>query len=156
VLQQRHPLYNAAGVKQGSVGMWTDLSPIKQAQRELDRALADSTARRVEYEALLASFPGTIAVMDHEARYLFVNQELADLMGLSVDAIVGRLAHDIRGPERAAQLISEFPRLRAGEVISDVTAHLSSMAARSACRVTPPGRAAPSGRPALLLRLAWM
>ena len=120
------PLYNAAGVKQGSVGMWTDLSPIKQAQRELDRALADSTARRVEYEALLASFPGTIAVMDHEARYLFVNQELADLMGLSVDAIVGRLAHDIRGPERAAQLISEFPRLRAGEVISDVTEHLSS------------------------------
>ncbi|NBU76977.1 MAG: hypothetical protein EBS30_17475, partial [Planctomycetes bacterium] len=52
--------------------------------------------------------------------------ELADLMGLSVDAIVGRLAHDIRGPERAAQLISEFPRLRAGEVISDVTEHRSS------------------------------
>jgi len=114
VLQQRHPLYNAAGVEQGSVGMWTDLSPIKQAQRELDRALADSTARRVEYEALLASFPGTIAVMDHEARYLFVDQELADLMGLSVDAIVGRLAHDIRGPEQGCPADGRVSRLRAG------------------------------------------
>ena len=119
------PVYDAAGIKLGSVGMWTDLTPIKQAQRELDVALADSTARRADYEALLASFPGIIAVMDQDARYLFVNQELADLLGRPVDQIVGRLAHDIRGHERAAQLISEFPRLRAGEVISDVTEHLS-------------------------------
>jgi len=119
------PVYDAAGVKLGSVGMWTDLTPIKQAQRELDLALADSTARRAEYEALLASFPGIIAVLDQDARYLFVNQELADLLGRPVHDIIGRLAHDIRGPERAAQLISEFPRLRAGEVISDVTEHLS-------------------------------
>ena len=119
------PVYDAAGIKLGSVGMWTDLTPIKQAQRELDRALADSVARRAEYEALLASFPGIIAVLDQDARYLFVNQELADLLGRPVDQIVGRLAHDIRGHERAAQLISEFPRLRAGEVISDVTEQLS-------------------------------
>ena len=119
------PVYDAAGVKLGSVGMWTDLTPLKQAQRELDVALADSTARRADYEALLASFPGIIAVLDQDARYLFVNQELADLLGRPVDQIVGRLARDIRGHERAAQLISEFPRLRAGEVISDVTDQLS-------------------------------
>jgi hypothetical protein len=29
---------------------------------------------------LLASFPGTIAVVDQDGRYLFVNQELANLL----------------------------------------------------------------------------
>ena len=119
------PIHDAAGAKLGSVGMWTDLTPLKQAQRELDAALADSQARRAEYEALLASFPGIIAVLDQDARYVFVNQELADLLGHPVDAIAGRSVHEIRGPERAAHLIGEFPRLRAGEVISDVTEHLS-------------------------------
>ncbi len=43
------PIHDAAGTRLGSVGMWTDLTPIKQAQRELDAALADSQARRAEY-----------------------------------------------------------------------------------------------------------
>ncbi len=100
------PVYDAAGVKLGSVGMWTDLTPIKQTQCKLDLALADSMAQRAEYEALLASFPGIIAVLDHDARYVFVNQELADLLGHPVDAIVGRSVVSLRvnrlaGPPRA-------------------------------------------------------
>jgi PAS domain S-box-containing protein len=117
------PVYDAAGVKTGSVGMWTDLTPLKEAQRKLDAALTESEARRTEYEALLASFPGIIAVLDQDARYTYVNQAMADVLGRPADEIVGRLVTEIRGPERAAQLISEFPRLRSGEVISDVTQH---------------------------------
>jgi len=117
------PIFDAAGVKQGSVGMWTDLTPLKQAQRELDAALADSQARRAEYEALLASFPGLIAVVDQDGRYVYVNQAQADLFGLPAAEVVGRTMLEMRGPERAALLFAEYPRLRAGEVISDIVEH---------------------------------
>jgi PAS domain S-box-containing protein len=130
------PIHDAAGAKLGSVGMWTDLTPLKQAQRELDAALADSQARRAEYEALLGSFPGLIAVVDQDGRYVYVNQATGDLLGRSVADVIGRTVVELRGPERAAQLVSEFPRLRAGEVINDITE-----------------RPASGGRPAVSLRV---
>lgn len=130
------PVYDAAGVKLGSVGMWTDLTSLKEAQRELDAALAKSEANRVEYEHLLLSFPGLIGVVDQDARYVFVNQAQANLLGLPSDQIVGRTLHELRGPQRAAQLVSEFPRLRSGEVITDIV----EIAARD-------------GRPAVSLRV---
>ena len=114
------PIHDEAGGRLGSVGMWTDLTPLKQARREIDAALAESLAQRAEYEALLTSFPGSIGVLDQDARYVFVNPSLAALMGRSVDDIVGRPAHEIVGPERAAVLIADFPRLRAGEIIIDI------------------------------------
>ena len=130
------PIHDAAGAKLGSVGMWTDLTPLKQAQRELDAALADSQARRAEYEALLGSFPGLIAVVDQDGRYVYANQATGDLLGRSVADVIGRTVVELRGPERAAQLVSEFPRLRAGEVINDITE-----------------RPASGGRPAVSLRV---
>ena len=117
------PIFDAAGVKQGSVGMWTDLTPLKQTQRELDAALADSQAQRAEYEALLASFPGLIAVVDQDGRYVYVNQAQADLFGLPAAEVIGRTMLEMRGPERAALLFAEYPRLRAGEVIRDIVEH---------------------------------
>lgn len=120
------PIYDAAGVKQGSVGMWTDLTQFKQTQRELKAALADSVARRTDYEALLSSFPGTIAVVDQSGRYVFVNQELADLLGRPVQDILGLSLRDILGPDRAANMIKDFPRLSAGEVIVGTSEVLSA------------------------------
>ena len=117
------PIFDAAGAKQGSVGMWTDLTPLKQTQRELDAALADSQARRAEYEALLASFPGLIAVVDQDGRYVYVNQAQADLFGLPAAEVIGRTTLEMRGPDRAALLFAEYPRLLAGEVISDIVEH---------------------------------
>ena len=114
------PIFDAAGGKLGSVGMWTDLTPLKQARREVDAALAESLVQRAEYEALLASFPGSIGVLDQDARYVFVNKALADLVGRPVHDIIGRPAHEIVGSERAALLIAEFQRLRAGEIIVDI------------------------------------
>jgi PAS domain S-box-containing protein len=117
------PIFDATGAKQGSVGMWTDLTPLKQTQRELDAALADSQAQRAEYEALLASFPGLIAVVDQDGRYVYVNQAQADLFGLPAAEVIGRTMLEMRGPERAALLFAEYPRLRAGEVIRDIVEH---------------------------------
>jgi PAS domain S-box-containing protein len=114
------PIFDEAGGKLGSVGMWTDLTPLKQARREVDAALADSLVQRAEYEALLASFPGSIGVLDQDARYVFVNKSLAELIGRPAQDIIGRPAHEVVGPERAAVLVADFPRLRAGEVIVEI------------------------------------
>jgi two-component system, sensor histidine kinase and response regulator len=119
------PIYDSTGVKLGSVGMWTDLTQLKETQRELKAALADSVARRTDYEALLASFPGTIAVVDQGGRYRFVNQELANLLGRPAHDILGLSLRDILGPEQAEKMIDEFPRLSAGEVIVDTNEVLS-------------------------------
>jgi PAS domain S-box-containing protein len=72
---------------------------------------------------LLASFPGLIAVVDQDGRYVYVNQAQADLFGLPAAEVVGRTMLEMRGPERAALLFAEYPRLRAGEVISDIVEH---------------------------------
>ena len=104
------PIHDAAGTRLGSVGMWTDLTPIKRAQR-------------ADYEALLGSYPGLITAVDQDGRYVYVNQALADLFGLPAAEVIGQTLQELWGPERAAQLISEFPRLRAGEVISDIVDH---------------------------------
>ena len=117
------PIFDAAGARLGSVGLWTDLTPINQSRRD-------------DYEALLASFPGLISVVDQDGHYVYVNQALADIFGLPAAEVIGQTLHQLRGPERAAQLISEFPRLRAGEIFSDVVEHPAT-----------------DGRPAISLRV---
>ena len=77
------PLFDAAGQRVGSVGIWTDLTPIKQAQALLQH-------REAELQALLSSFPGYIAAIENDLRYSFVNDATAERLGHPVEEIVGQ------------------------------------------------------------------
>ncbi|MFM8770033.1 MAG: PAS domain S-box protein, partial [Rubrivivax sp.] len=77
------PIHDASGAKVGSVGMWTDLTPIKQAQALLQH-------REAELQALLGSFPGYIAAIEKDLRYSFVNDATAERLGHPAEEIVGQ------------------------------------------------------------------
>ena len=85
------PLFDAAGQRVGSVGMWTDLTPIKQAQALLEH-------REAELQALLGSFPGYIAAIDSDLRYSFVNEATAQRLGGTVQDIVGQPIEKLLSP----------------------------------------------------------
>ena len=85
------PVNDGTGAKVGSVGMWTDLTPIKQAQALLQH-------REDELQALLRSFPGFIAAIDSNLRYSFVNEATAQRLGGTVQDIVGRPIDELLNP----------------------------------------------------------
>ena len=77
------PVYDGTGAKVGSVGMWTDLTAIRQAQALLQH-------REAELRALLRSFPGYIAAIENDLRYSFVNEATAQRLGHPAEEIVGQ------------------------------------------------------------------
>ncbi len=85
------PIYDAAGQKLGSVGMWTDLTAIKRAQALLAQ-------RELELQALLGSFPGFIAAIESDLRYSFVNEPTAQRLGGRAQDIIGRPIHEFLSP----------------------------------------------------------
>ena len=104
-------LHDAQGRKLGSVGMWTELTPLKQATRALQSSQA-------ELRAVLETFPGYIAAVSSQGRYSYVNAAMAQLLGHSAPQdIIGRTLEDII-PDRAAERRAEFSLLRQGRIIT--------------------------------------
>jgi PAS domain S-box-containing protein len=107
------PLLDAQGRKLGSVGMWTDLTPLK-------RAAAALQASQAKLRAVLEAFPGFIAAVDGEGRYSYVNVAMARLMGGDPLQVVGRSVDEIV-PGQAIHRRADFEQLRHGQVIVDET-----------------------------------
>lgn len=97
------PVYDAAGRKVGSVGMWTDLSAIKRAQVLLQH-------REAELQALLSSFPGFIAAIGADLRYDFVNEATAQRLGSSPQEIIGRPVGEFLRPKDVERLHQDIAR----------------------------------------------
>jgi PAS domain S-box-containing protein len=84
---------------------------------EEQRALKATLDRESEQLALLEAFPGFIAQLDNELRYLYVNKRLAALMGVEQKDFVGRTVGEMFGPERAALIREEIDRTSQGETV---------------------------------------
>jgi PAS domain S-box-containing protein len=107
------PLQDAQGLKIGSVGMLTDLTPLKLASAALQ-------ASQARLRAVLEAFPGYIAAVDGEGRYSYVNAAMARLMGGDPQQVIGRSVDEIV-PGQAIHRRADFEQLRHGQVIVDET-----------------------------------
>jgi PAS domain S-box-containing protein len=105
---------------------WTD-SEVDLVCELADRTLAvleraHSEERLAESEAQLAAFlenaPIAMHIKDAEGRYIRLNPEFAQAMGLSLDEMIGRRPADLFEPEVAAQVARLEARARAGEVVT--------------------------------------
>ncbi len=85
------------------------------AEEQVLRALQASEA---EQRALLDAFPGGIARLDRELVYRYVNQQLADLLGTTPEAMVGHTVRDLFGEASEARVRDECNRALAGEVVA--------------------------------------
>ena len=75
------------------------------------RALSESESR---FRAFMEASPAAICVKDHDARYIYANQELGRRMGIAPEDLIGRIARDCfpadvanRAQEQDAEVLRE-------------------------------------------------
>jgi hypothetical protein len=80
---------------------------------------ARQQAARAEYARMLGTtldlFPGWVACVDDDLRYLYANETFASDRGLRREDIVGRTITAVRGEDTSAAIEALAARLRAGE-----------------------------------------
>ncbi len=106
------PIYDRTGAKIGSVGLWTDLTSLKQA-------LAEADTMRRELFALLDAFPGFVVAMSREGHFTFINERMAQWYGHPAKALIGRHVREVVAPERWADIQRWQVRADQGEVLVD-------------------------------------
>ena len=104
---------------------------VRRRIRRLGRILfssEDAAARRQAEERLYSqqqrlalitsNAPGLLALLDHELRYLYVNQQFADLILRSPSELIGRHVRDVIGHEAFARAAMHVRRVLKGEQVS--------------------------------------
>jgi PAS fold. len=70
-------------------------SGLKQTQSDLKSSQEESYHRLLELEVLYRTAPVGLGFLDHELRYVRLNEALAEINDLSVEAHIGRYASEI-------------------------------------------------------------
>ncbi|MEG4503933.1 PAS domain S-box protein [Microcoleus sp. F6_B4] len=88
-------LYGPAGEAVRFIGVLFDTTDRKNAELALQQS--EQTVRRqlLEIESLYQTSPVGLAVLDTDLRYVRLNQQLAQINGLSVEAHIGRTVREI-------------------------------------------------------------
>lgn len=111
-LNQATAVHDAQGQRQGSVGIWTDIS----ARREAELTLRD-------YERITNAMPEMVSVVGADRVYRMVNDAWCRLSGRTRDEALGRSAVELLGgvtdPERDAALQTCLRERRPVVVCSD-------------------------------------
>ncbi|MCZ8293996.1 MAG: EAL domain-containing protein [Hylemonella sp.] len=88
--------------------------PYELLQRS-ERALR---GKQAELDAVLRQVPAGVAQLDRQGRYRYVNQQMARMLGLPVDQIVGRSFEEVVAPERRAEVSYRWARAITGQITS--------------------------------------
>ncbi len=107
-----HRRCEPARVGEGTVRVWS----FRDITLE-ERALAVLQAAEAGQRALLDAFPGFMCSVDGAMRYTYVNQRLADLMGMPREQIIGCSVANLLGPRRANDIEQHVERARSTEVV---------------------------------------
>ncbi|MFO1219503.1 MAG: PAS domain-containing protein [Burkholderiaceae bacterium] len=70
-----------------------------------ERAMHAMRAGQAELRAVLDAFPGYIAAIDRDHRYVYVNETLAQVIGRPAPELVGQHVRDVLGEERYQELL---------------------------------------------------
>ncbi|MFM8768565.1 MAG: PAS domain S-box protein, partial [Rubrivivax sp.] len=89
-----------------------------QAEQRRAEALAEASVlaegevreRETHLRMLLDHFPGYMSITDKRNRYVFINRELADIIGWEPEAVVGRHFREVVDAETAAELEQSFAK----------------------------------------------
>lgn len=76
-------------------GVLTEITERKQAEAALHRALRDQAQTLAQLDALFSSAPIGIGLWDTQLRFLRLNQTLADINGLPLDAHLGKHIREV-------------------------------------------------------------
>lgn len=82
-----------------------------------ERAMSLLHERDLEQQALLDAFPGFIARLDTAARFSYVSPMLAQLLGTTAQAMLGRSVGEVTGASFEDQRRQDFERASRGETV---------------------------------------
>jgi two-component system, sensor histidine kinase and response regulator len=92
------PLSDSGGKDDGSLAMVMDISDRMRAAQELEELSRRTQRRERMLTTLLSSLHDYAYIFDREIRYLFANQPLLDLWGITLDQAVGKNFADLGYP----------------------------------------------------------
>ncbi len=121
------PLFNSAGRYDGMLSMVMDITDRKQAAQALEELSLRTERRERVLTATLSSITDFAYIFDLEGRFLFANQPLLDLWGITLEEAVGRDFFDLAYPADLAALLHRQVRevIETKNRIIDETAYTS-------------------------------
>jgi PAS domain S-box-containing protein len=90
-----HPRVTGEGTFLGYIGSVIDIDDRKRAEQALRESQRTAQARLDELEATYATAPIGLCVLDTDLRFVRINERLAEINGLPVEAHLGRAIHDV-------------------------------------------------------------
>jgi PAS domain S-box-containing protein len=93
-LDRAVPLRDSQGKIVRFIGTCTDIESLKRAQAELQD-------RETRLQAFLGNSPNLIFLKDRQGRYLYVNQELKRVFGITEEQIIGKRDDEVFSAEQA-------------------------------------------------------
>ncbi|MBD2109574.1 PAS domain S-box protein [Nodosilinea sp. FACHB-13] len=88
--------------QQVSYGTAVDISALKQSEAALDNSNDDLVEQSHVFDAMLSAISDFVYLFDRDGRFVFANQPLLDLWGLSLEDVVGKNFFDLNYPEALA------------------------------------------------------
>ena len=111
------PLLDADGNVREWVGLHTDITEVRQAEDELRQAQALAQSQLAEIEAIYQTAPIGLTILDGDLRYQRINQQLAEINGITIADHIGRTVREII-PDLADEAEPLFRRvLETGEPV---------------------------------------
>ena len=89
------PGANGAGVAAAHAWVFGDVTERERQQEALRRSEEEAQSRLTEIEAVYRAAPVGLCVLDTELRYIRINQRLAEINGVPVEAHLGRTVREI-------------------------------------------------------------
>lgn len=117
------PTRDSQGQISGWIGTITDIDALKRTEAMVQQNEQQLQQQLAEIEAIYQSAPVGLNVLDRDLRFVRINQRLADINGLSIEAHIG---HSIRElfPDLADTLEQLLrPILQTGEPLLNVEIH---------------------------------
>jgi PAS domain S-box-containing protein len=112
--------YDPTGQAVRMVGILLDITKRKQFEESLQRSEATARQQLTEIEAIYASTPIGMCVLDRELRYVRLNEFLAEINGLPIEAHLGRTVQEVLPDLWTVQADFFEQALKAGEPQLDV------------------------------------
>ena len=102
-LLETTPVFDGSGRYDGSLAMVMDITDRKRAAEELAELSRRTQRRERILTTTLSSISDFAYIYDREGRFLFANQPLLNLLGITLEQAVGRNFFDLGYPEALAE-----------------------------------------------------
>ncbi|MBT9506252.1 EAL domain-containing protein [Rhodoferax sp.] len=96
----------------------TFMLDMREPYEHLHRSEQALRSKQAELDAVLSQVPATIARLDREGRYRYVNERLAHRLGQPVDQIMGRTFEEVVEPVRRAEVSYRWALALSGQTSS--------------------------------------